>query len=98
MQIQPLNDPAPSLEGLAEARHSAQAEPSRPQGERAKETGAAEDKPQTQVEYTTVTTHCNKHHRHTPACPHTVTTQPAAPAAPAAPTGGAPGRLVDMEL
>lgn len=96
MEIQPVNSASSSLEGLAEARRSAQPEPSRPQGDRAG--GAAKEKPGDQVEYTTVTTHCGKQHRHTPACPHTVVTQPAAPAAPAAPTGGAPGRLVDMEL
>ncbi len=28
-------------------------------------------------EYTTVTTHCNKEHQHTPSCPHTTTTRPA---------------------
>ena len=27
-------------------------------------------------ELTTVTTHCGKDHRHTPACPHTVYTRP----------------------
>ena len=95
MEIQPVNSASSSLEGLAEARRSAQPEPSRPQGDRAGETGAAKEKPGAQVEYTTVTTHCGKQHRHTPACPHTVVTQPAAPAAP---TGGAPGRLGDMEM
>lgn len=32
-------------------------------------------------ELTTVTTHCDKNHKHTPACPHTTSTQPAGPAA-----------------
>lgn len=27
-------------------------------------------------ELTTVTTHCNKNHQHTPACPHTTFTHP----------------------
>ena len=29
------------------------------------------------MEYTKVTTHCTKKHRHTPNCPHTTRTQPA---------------------
>ena len=28
-------------------------------------------------ELTTVTTHCNKNHKHTPACPHATSTRPA---------------------
>lgn len=32
---------------------------------------------QSAEEYTTVTTHCNKEHEHTPACPHTTSTRPA---------------------
>lgn len=36
----------------------------------ASEKGASE-------ELTTVTTHCNKNHKHTPACPHTTSTRPA---------------------
>lgn len=39
-------------------------------------------------EITTVTTHCNKDHEHTPSCPHTTSTRPA-------PQMGEPGYLMD---
>lgn len=34
-------------------------------------------KPQTAQEVTTVTTHCDKEHKHDRSCPHTVSTRPA---------------------
>ena len=41
--------------------------------ERSPEARPAEER----EEVTTVTTHCTKHHRHTPECPHTTFTRPA---------------------
>lgn len=35
------------------------------------------DEKQSSEELTTVTTHCNKNHKHTPECPHTTFTRPA---------------------
>lgn len=32
---------------------------------------------QASEELTTITTHCNKNHKHTPECPHTTFTRPA---------------------
>lgn len=58
----------------------------RPDGPSCAPKSAQDKNPATEI--TTVTTHCDKEHKHTPSCPHTVSTRPA-------PQMGEPGYLMD---
>lgn len=53
-------------------------------------TASIPQKPQGAQEFTTVTTHCSKQHKHDKSCPHTESTQKA-------PRMGEPGYLLDVK-
>lgn len=53
--------------------------------------GQTPQSPQPAEELTTVTTHCDKQHKHDQSCPHTVTTRPA-------PRPGQSGYFIDKKV